>query len=92
MKKPEFKMMQSLSTDREHSLVYRDDKLGLQVEVHTTVKKKYRNMPGHPDRFCKGRRYFFIDGDKRTFRNVKDLMKAYAKLKEMSDVDSKKDH
>lgn len=60
-----FKM--HISGDEEHSILYRNDTLGLQKEIHTLY------LNGQPG---KGQIYFFIDGDKRTFRQEKKLIKA----------------
>jgi hypothetical protein len=57
----------------KHSSLYRDDKLGVQKECHVP----HRN--GKP---CKGKTYYFIDGDDREFTTEEELIEALRKAKE----------
>lgn len=50
----------SIAGIKEHVLVYRDDRAGVQMEIHTPVKKGHHYSD--PDRFGKARRVFSIDG------------------------------
>ena len=74
-----WKLRSSLAGNREHSLLYRNDKLGVQCEIHTTVRKGSHG-PG-AERFCRPRHYFFIDDDKRTFRTEAALTEALKEKK-----------
>jgi len=73
MGKPEWKFFSSTYMPRKHYLIYRDDTLGIQMQVVT--KRKWILFRG------KEKTYFFIDGDKRTFRSEKRLLRAYSKMK-----------
>lgn len=61
----------------EGQLLYRNDELGIQMEIYTP--KKY----GYVDETKKPKRYYFIDNDKRTFRSesffIRELKKKLAK-------------
>lgn len=65
--KPNWRLRCHMSFTSKHSLLYRDDDLHVQMEIHTP----YRNgVPG------KGKTYYFIDNDKREFRTEADLIAA----------------
>lgn len=71
MLKPEWKFYSSTYMPRKHYLIYRDDALGVQMQVVT--KRKWILFRG------KEKTYYFIDGDKRTFRTEGRLMHAVSK-------------
>lgn len=72
MRKPEWKFYSSTYMPRRHYLIYRDDTLGIQMQVVT--KRKWVLFRG------KEKTYFFIDGDKRTFRSEKRLLHALSHM------------
>jgi hypothetical protein len=72
--KPKWQTHMHINMSNQHSLLLRDNKLGVQCEVYTKAKNGYT--------YGKGRCYYFIDGDKRQFRTEEALIKAL----EASDV------
>ena len=72
-----FVFANSLSESKAHHLLYRDKKHGLQCEIHTPVIADH----GGYHEFGKQQSYFYIDGDKREFKTLKGMLKAYNKLK-----------
>lgn len=56
------------------SRLYRCDDAKVQMEVHTKRSIK-------TGKWGKGRAYFYIDGDERTFRTEADLIKAWKEKK-----------
>lgn len=71
--KPNWQLMASWSHPTKHILVYRDLDLGCQMEVHTPIKKG--RGPGHPNRFGKARRYWFIDGYDDEYKTEEAMLK-----------------
>lgn len=75
--KPSWQLMAHWSHPRKHVLVYRDNSLGCQMEVHTPVRGK------EPvERFGKARRYWFIDGFEDRYRSEEAMIEALKWLKE----------
>lgn len=66
---PRWELRMHINGVKRHSLLYRDDKLHIQKEIHTPVGKDGYTMG-------KGKVYFFIDNDKREFRTEQELIKA----------------
>ena len=68
--KIEWQLKMSLSGSKEHSLLYRSEYKGqgIQMEIHTP---KHKN-----GKFGKQKEWFFIDGDKREFENMANMIKA----------------
>jgi len=64
-----WKWIKGYSFSDSGSIMWRDNELGLQMEVHTR-----KNKWGH---YGKGKSWFFIDKDPREFRCIDDLIKAY---------------
>ena len=73
--KPQFVLCSSMSFKDHHALLYRDHKLGLQCEIYTPIIGGDEYYP----RFGKAKKYYYIDGDKRTFRDPKKMLTAYKK-------------
>ena len=71
MLKPEWKFYSSTYMPQKHYLIYRADTLGVQMQV--VSKRKWILFRG------KEKTYYFIDGDKRTFRSEGRLMQALSK-------------
>lgn len=66
MQVPRWKYRASIYTERDHCTLYRDDALGIQMQV-----MERRNwVLVRP----KERVYYFIDGENRTFRSEDDLL------------------
>lgn len=72
----DMQMRTSISGSKEHALLYRNDKYGCQMEIHTPVKKGMRDEHGNPDRFGKATRTFYIDGDEREFTDPQKFIEA----------------
>lgn len=70
---PKFVMKMHLNFDSGGQAMYRDDEMGVQMEVHTPKNKR-------SGKWGVGKTYYFIDGDKREFKTVVDLMKAWEEL------------
>lgn len=75
MNDPVWRYMQGIVTESRYHRVYRDDKLGVQLEV---ITKRRNGMP-----IGKGKNYFFLDGKKGEFRSETALMKAVRAAKEI---------
>lgn len=72
---PEWRYVRGFVTTNRYHRVYRDDILGVQLEVLT---KRRSGMPvGY------GKSYFFIDKDDREFKSKKAMLKA---LREKSEA------
>ena len=69
--KPKWEFKVSLSGEKKHELLYRDDELGAQLEIYTPVY-------GGPysQRFGEEKWYYFIDNDERVFRTEAELVEA----------------
>ncbi len=65
--KPLWKMRMHMNCGTKHHLLYRDDALRVQKEVHTSFRN---GIPG------KGKTYYFIDNDEREFRTEESLIEA----------------
>ncbi len=76
--KPKWNMTLHMSHRDYHLLVYRDKEMGVQLEIVTPIKKKYRDdcFCGNPKRFGKAREYFYIDGNKKCFKTEADMLAA----------------
>lgn len=65
-----------MNFENEGQLLYRNDELGIQMEIYTPKKN------GFVDKTKKPKRYYFIDGDKRTFKSesffIRELKKKLA--------------
>ena len=68
---PEWRFVASLYLPRQHCVVYRDDRLAVQLQV-----MKRRNWILLPP---KEKEYYFIDGVKKVFRNESRLVAALEK-------------
>ena len=66
--KPKWGCVRGLFTDSRYHRVYRDDKLGIQMEV---LRGRRNGMP-----IGKPRRYFYIDGDEKEYRSEEALLAA----------------
>lgn len=72
---PEWRYVRGIVTTNRYHRVYRDDKLGVQMELLT--KRRSGRPVGH------GKYYFFIDKDDREFKSKKAMLKA---LREKSEA------
>lgn len=79
-RRPQWELNRSISQTDHHALLYRDEALGVQKEVHTPVQ----NFP--LGKFGKGKRYFYIDGDEREFTSEAELMDALRHAQGRADV------
>jgi hypothetical protein len=70
---PEWKYASSIYLPRHHCVIFRDEEMGLQKQVMTR-----RNTFLFPPR---ERNFYFIDGDRRTFRSEEHLLKALLRLR-----------
>ncbi len=68
MRKPAWSYCSSVYLPKKHCAIYRDDGLGIQMQVE--VKRDWTFFPP------KERQYFFIDGIKRTFKSEEKLVHA----------------
>ena len=68
---PEFSwhLVQTWSAEKEHALLYRDERFKVQCEIITPRNKASGN-------FGQGKLYFFLDDDKRTFSSQDELRQA----------------
>ena len=55
---------------REHSLLYRNDALRVQLEIHTVFTKAGQAKANSE------RRLYYMDGDKRNFKTEEELLEA----------------
>ena len=67
MKKPKWTYCASLYLPKKHCLLYRDEGLGVQLQVMTRTDR----VLFHP----KEEEYYFIDGVERIFRSEDELMR-----------------
>ena len=67
MAKPMWTYCTSVYLPKKHCTVYRDDTLGVQLQVE--VKRDWTFFPP------KERSYFFIDGDAKVFRSESSLVR-----------------
>jgi hypothetical protein len=65
---PTWKYSSSVYLPKHHCVIYRDDALGIQKQVMTR-RWTFLFQP-------REREFYFIDGDKRTFRSEERLMSA----------------
>jgi hypothetical protein len=65
---PKWKYVASIYLKRKHILVFRDNDLGLQMQVVSRVSN-----PGSPSR-----KLFFVDGDNRAYGSESELTRALA--------------
>lgn len=69
---PQWKYAASIYLPRHHCLIFRDDELGVQKQVMTR-RTAFALL-------AREREYYFIDGEKRTFRSEQKLLRALASL------------
>jgi hypothetical protein len=67
MKKPKWTYCASIYLPKKHCLLYRDEGLGVQLQVMTPANRVLFPL--------KEREYYFIDGVERTFRSEDELMR-----------------
>lgn len=72
---PKFRLEFSMAGGKQHSLLYKDERLGVQAECHTPVLNPGADWP----EFGEEKWYFSIAGDKRVFRSIETLMRAWAR-------------
>ena len=65
---PSWKYASSVYLPKYHCVIYRDDSLGIQKQIMT--RRSTLLFP------AREREFFFIDGDKRTFRTEERLLAA----------------
>jgi hypothetical protein len=65
---PFWKYASSVYLPKYHCVIYRDDTLGIQKQVMTRRSPLFFS--------AREREFFFIDGDRRTFRSQERLMAA----------------
>jgi hypothetical protein len=65
---PKWKYFASIYLKRKHVLVFRDNILGLQLQVISRISN-----PGSPSR-----KLYFVDGDNRAYANETELFQALA--------------
>jgi len=70
---PQWKYASSIYLPRHHCVIFRDEVMGVQKQVMTR-----RNTFLFPPR---QRNFYFIDGDRRTFRSEDHLLKALLRLR-----------
>jgi len=68
MRKPAWSYCSSIYLPKKHCVIYRDDNLGVQMQVE--VKRDWTFFPP------KERQFFFIDGVERTFKSEEKLVRA----------------
>ena len=68
IRKPAWSYCSSVYLPKKHCVIYRDDSLGVQLQVE--VKRDWTFFPP------KERQYFFIDGVERTFKSEEKLVRA----------------
>jgi hypothetical protein len=71
-REPQWKYASSIYLPRHHCVIFRDDELGVQKQVMTR-----RNTFIFPAR---EREYYFVDGDRRTYRSEDHLLKALLRI------------
>jgi hypothetical protein len=71
VRKPAWSYCSSVYLPRKHCAVYRDDQLGVQMQVE--VKRDWTFFPP------KEKQYFFIDGVETTFKSEEKLVRALEK-------------
>lgn len=67
---PDWTFAASLYLPKHHCMLYRDDRLGLQLQVMTKTRGLFRGSPAE---------YYFIDGVKRVFRNEETMIRHLAR-------------
>ena len=65
---PRWRYVRGLVTDSQYHRVYRDDELGIQMEV---LRGRRNGVPAG-----EARRYFYIDGSKKECRSEEALLAA----------------
>ena len=68
---PDWTFAASLYLPKHHCMLYRDDRLGVQLQVMTKTRGLFRGSPSE---------FYFIDGVKRIFRKEEALVKHLKKL------------
>jgi hypothetical protein len=71
VQKPAWSYCSSVYLPKKHCAIYRDDNLGVQMQVE--VKRDWTFFPP------KEKQFFFIDGVKTTFKSEEKLVSALAK-------------
>ena len=69
-----WRLSSHMNLGKIHALLYRDNEKKVQAEVHTSFTKMGQPRQGTE------RMYYFLDGDKRTFRTEEELMAAWKEL------------
>jgi hypothetical protein len=67
MQVPRWKYRASIYTERDHCTLYRDDALGIQMQVMERRNWVFRRP--------KERVYYFVDGETRTFQSEQELFR-----------------
>lgn len=70
MKTPDWTYAASMYLPKKHALVYRDDSLGIQLQIMTKTRGFFQGVP---------KEYYFIDSDRRTFSSEEKLLRALQK-------------
>jgi hypothetical protein len=70
MKTPDWTYAASMYLPKKHALIYRDDSLGIQLQIMTKTRGFFQGVP---------KEYYFIDGDRRTFPNEEKMVRALLK-------------
>jgi len=66
----DFEYRIGITRDDGAQRLYRNDKHGIQIEVYTKRNKR-------TEEWGKEKRYWFVDGDKRTFQTIDQCYVAY---------------
>ena len=66
----DFEYKVGIVKDNGAQRLYRNDRSGIQIEVYTKRNKR-------TGEWGTGKRYWFVDGDKRTFRTIDQCYLAY---------------
>ncbi len=67
MVRPEWSFVRSIYLTKKHCLIYRDEELGVQLQVETSSRYSYA---GHP------KSHYYIDGVWRPFRSEDAMLRA----------------
>ena len=70
MKTPNWTYAASMYLSRKHALIYRDDSLGVQLQIMTRTRGLFQGVP---------KEYYFIDGDRRIFATEEKMVRALLK-------------
>jgi len=67
MVRPDWSFVRSVYLSRKHCLIYRDEELGVQLQVETLLRYSYAEHP---------KNHYYIDGVRRPFRSEDAMLRA----------------